>query len=140
MNNLIEIKQLPIIEEQLKSVSDEIDKKVKKAKNLICTEESVKIIKQVRADLNKEFKELSHGFGAATGYSIINDAIKTISKYIVKISYILSIVMMATMTMTLIIVLIMFISNFITIVLGIITAIVVLGIILWILDVIFERD
>ena len=69
-----------------------------------------------------------------------NDAIKTISKYIVKISYILSIVMMATMTMTLIIVLIMFISNFITIVLGIITAMVVLGIILWILDVIFERD
>lgn len=58
MNNLIEIKQLPIIEEQLKSVSNEIDKKVKKAKNLICTEESVKIIKQVRADLNKEFKEL----------------------------------------------------------------------------------
>lgn len=28
--------------------------------------------------LNKEFKDLSHGFGAATGYSIINDGIKTI--------------------------------------------------------------
>ncbi len=28
--------------------------------------------------LNKEFKELSHGFGAAIGYSMINDAIKTI--------------------------------------------------------------
>ena len=28
--------------------------------------------------LNKELKELSHGFGAATGYSVINDAIKTI--------------------------------------------------------------
>ena len=28
--------------------------------------------------LNKEFKELSHGFGAATGYSMINDEIKTI--------------------------------------------------------------
>lgn len=28
--------------------------------------------------LNKELKELSHGFGAAIGYSIINDAIKTI--------------------------------------------------------------
>ena len=27
--------------------------------------------------LNKEFKNLSHGFGAASGYSIINDAIKT---------------------------------------------------------------
>ena len=58
MNNLIEIKQLPIIEEQLKSVSEEIDKKVNEAKNLICTEENVKTIKQVRADFNKEFKEL----------------------------------------------------------------------------------
>lgn len=28
--------------------------------------------------LNKEFKELAHGFGAAIGYSTINDAIKTI--------------------------------------------------------------
>lgn len=28
--------------------------------------------------LSKEFKDLSHGFGAAIGYSIINDAIKTI--------------------------------------------------------------
>ena len=28
--------------------------------------------------LNKEFKELSHGFGAAIGYSMITDAIKTI--------------------------------------------------------------
>lgn len=28
--------------------------------------------------LNKEFKELAHGFGAAIGYSMINDAIKTI--------------------------------------------------------------
>ncbi|MBR1377001.1 MAG: GGDEF domain-containing protein [Bacilli bacterium] len=28
--------------------------------------------------LNKEFKELAHGFGCAIGYSIINDAIKTI--------------------------------------------------------------
>lgn len=28
--------------------------------------------------LNKEMKELSHGFGAAIGYSVINDAIKTI--------------------------------------------------------------
>ena len=28
--------------------------------------------------LNKEFKGLSHGFGAAIGYSMINDAIKTV--------------------------------------------------------------
>ncbi|MNE98144.1 hypothetical protein D3C80_1966240 [compost metagenome] len=28
--------------------------------------------------LNRELKDLAHGFGAATGYSIIQDAIKTI--------------------------------------------------------------
>lgn len=28
--------------------------------------------------LNKEFKELAHGFGAALGYSMINDALKTV--------------------------------------------------------------
>ena len=35
------------------------------------------IISYIRK-LNKEFKELSHGFGAAIGYSMINDQIKTI--------------------------------------------------------------
>ena len=55
---LIIVKQLPIIENQLKNLSDEIDKKVENAKGLVCTEETVKEVKQVRADLNKEFKEL----------------------------------------------------------------------------------
>lgn len=55
---LIIVKQLPEIEEHLKELSTEIDKKVENAKNLICTEENVKTIKQVRADLNKEFKEV----------------------------------------------------------------------------------
>lgn len=58
MKDLIIIKQLPQIEEHLKELSAEIDKKVESAKSLVCTEESVKTIKQVRADLNKEFKEL----------------------------------------------------------------------------------
>lgn len=35
------------------------------------------IVSYVRK-LNKEFKSLSHGFGAAIGYSMINDAIKTV--------------------------------------------------------------
>lgn len=56
--DLIIVKQLPQIEEHLKDLSTELDKKVEDAKSLICTEESVKTIKQVRADLNKEFKEL----------------------------------------------------------------------------------
>lgn len=56
--DLIIIKQLPQIEEHLKELSTEIDKKVENAKSLVCTEENVKAIKQVRADLNKEFKEV----------------------------------------------------------------------------------
>lgn len=58
MQELIIIKQLPQIEEHLKELSIEIDKKVKNAKSLVCTEENVKAIKQIRADLNKEFKEV----------------------------------------------------------------------------------
>lgn len=58
MQELITIKQLPQIEEHLKELSIEIDKKVANAKNLVCTEENVKAIKQIRADLNKEFKEV----------------------------------------------------------------------------------
>ena len=54
---LIVIKQLPVIEEQLKQVSVEIDKKVNEALNLVCTEETVKAVKDVRAILNKESKE-----------------------------------------------------------------------------------
>lgn len=57
IKELIEVKQIPIIEEQLKSVSAEIDKKVENATNLICNEETVKTIKEVRAELNKELKE-----------------------------------------------------------------------------------
>ena len=56
--DLIIVKQLPQIEEHLKELSTEIDKKVENAKSLVCTEENVKAIKQVRADLNKEFKEV----------------------------------------------------------------------------------
>ena len=56
--DLIVVKQLPIIQEQLKQLSEGIDKKVENAKGLVCTEETVKEVKQVRADLNKEFKDL----------------------------------------------------------------------------------
>ncbi len=58
IENLIVIKQLPQIEEHLKDLSSEIDVKVNNAKKLVCTEESVKTVKQVRADLTKDFKIL----------------------------------------------------------------------------------
>lgn len=59
MNNheMIVVKQLPIIEQQLKVVSAEIDAKVNGAIALVCTEENVKTIKEIRATLNKESKE-----------------------------------------------------------------------------------
>lgn len=56
--DLIVVKQLPIIQEKLKQLSTEIEQKVESAKKLVCTEETVKEVKQVRADLNKEFKDL----------------------------------------------------------------------------------
>lgn len=58
MNELIVLKQLPIIEENLKSLSDEINKKVENAKALVCNDDTVKEVKKLRAELNKEFKKL----------------------------------------------------------------------------------
>lgn len=55
---LIVVKQLPIIEEQLKTLSEEIDKKVSDATALVCTEETIKQVKTTRAELNKQFAEL----------------------------------------------------------------------------------
>lgn len=56
-NQLIVIKQLPIITENLRKVAEEIDTKVNTAKLLAVTDENVKEIKKVRTELNKEFKE-----------------------------------------------------------------------------------
>lgn len=58
MNELIKIKQLPVIEEHLKKMSEDIDKKIENATSLICTQENVKEIKKVKAELNNDFKEL----------------------------------------------------------------------------------
>lgn len=58
MNELILVKQIPIIEEQLKTISDEITEKVETALAMVCTEETVKEVKAIRADLKKDFTEL----------------------------------------------------------------------------------
>lgn len=55
---LIVVKQLPVIEEQLRSLSDEIDKKVSRALSLVVSDETVKEVKKVRAELNADFKDL----------------------------------------------------------------------------------
>lgn len=58
MNELIRVAQLPIIEEQLRTLSAEIDEKVNLAKALVCTEDTVKEVKKVRSELAKQFAEL----------------------------------------------------------------------------------
>lgn len=55
---LIVVKQLPVIEERLKELSTEIDKKVNAALELECTEENYKDVKKVRTNLRKQFDDL----------------------------------------------------------------------------------
>ena len=56
--DLIVVKQLPIIEEKLMALKKEVSEKVENAKSLVCNEDTVKTVKEIRAELNKEFKEL----------------------------------------------------------------------------------
>lgn len=58
LNSLIIVEQLPKITQKLQIISDEIDKKVEYALSLECNDESVKIVKQERANLNKIKEEL----------------------------------------------------------------------------------
>lgn len=55
--NLTIVTQLPIVESQLREASAKVDAKVQETMALVCTEETVKAIKEVRASLNKEFKD-----------------------------------------------------------------------------------
>ena len=57
-NQLIILEQLPIIKTHLEQLSKEISVKVDNATSLIVNEETVKEVKQVRANLTKEFNEL----------------------------------------------------------------------------------
>ena len=58
MDDLIIVKQIPVIEEQLRLVSASVDEKLAIAKSLACSEESVKEVKKIRAEFNKEFDEI----------------------------------------------------------------------------------
>lgn len=54
---IIVVKQLPIIVEQLQEVKAEVTAKVEQALSLVCTEDTVKDVKKVKSDLNKELKD-----------------------------------------------------------------------------------
>lgn len=53
LNEIIIVKQLPEIKEQLQLISDEVDKEINYALSLEVNEETVKEVKNVRARLNK---------------------------------------------------------------------------------------
>lgn len=55
---LIVVRQLPIIEEQLKTISVDIQKQVDEALSLEVTEETVKAVKKQRTELTKMFNDL----------------------------------------------------------------------------------
>ena len=57
-NAVIEVKQLPVIEERLQAIKAQIAERVNYAKSLVCTEDTAREIKKIRAEFNKEFKEL----------------------------------------------------------------------------------
>lgn len=55
---IIVIKQLPIIEEQLRTVRENIQARVDDVLAMECTEETYKEVKKARAELNAQFREL----------------------------------------------------------------------------------
>ena len=57
-DNLIVVQQLPIIKEQLHSIKAQAQESVKEALSLACTEETLKVVKERRAALNRDRKDL----------------------------------------------------------------------------------
>lgn len=57
-SELITLEQLPVIKYKLEQLSVEIKEKVDRANSLVVNEDTVKDVKTVRAELNKEFNEL----------------------------------------------------------------------------------
>lgn len=56
--SLITIKQIPVIEAHLDQFSASLKEKIEFANSLVCTEDSISKVKQIRADITKYFNEL----------------------------------------------------------------------------------
>ena len=55
-NEIIVVKQLPVIEQQLAQIKAKVTERVSAAMKLVCTEDTVKAVKKARTELNAEFK------------------------------------------------------------------------------------
>lgn len=58
MNELIKLTQLPVIEENLKIMKEQVKNRTAEAVALVCTEDTLADVKAVRADLRKSFDAL----------------------------------------------------------------------------------
>ena len=56
--SLIVVQQLPVIKEQLHSIKAQAQASVTEALALVCTEETLKVVKEQRAKLNRDRKDL----------------------------------------------------------------------------------
>lgn len=56
-NEIIAVKQLPVIVEQLQTIKADVTERTTAAMSLVCTEDTVKEIKAIRSKLNKEFND-----------------------------------------------------------------------------------
>ena len=55
-NDIIVVKQLPVIEQQLAQIKQQVTERVETVTSLVVTEDTVKAVKKARTELNAEFK------------------------------------------------------------------------------------
>lgn len=58
MESLIVVKQLPVIEEQLRTLKDRWDQRALDAEAMVCTEDTIQAVKTFRSEMRKEFDEV----------------------------------------------------------------------------------
>lgn len=58
MNDLIRVTQLPVIEERLRSMQEQVKARTDEAMSMVCTPDTLTAVKATRADLNKTFADL----------------------------------------------------------------------------------
>lgn len=58
MDELIVVKQLPVIEERLRTLKDRWEQRAADAESMVCTEDTIQAVKSFRAEMRKEFDEV----------------------------------------------------------------------------------
>lgn len=56
-NTLMKVTQLPVIEEHLRSRKEQTEQRVAEAMSLVCTDETLTSVKNIRAEMNREFAD-----------------------------------------------------------------------------------